>query len=335
MDDRMKDTVLNRPESIGVVEFLIGVKTYMRPLMLKDLLHSIGCLELPGTASLAVADNDAKESARKTVQDFARQSPIKVQYIVVPERGLCNAFNRLIETAVADGARYLACLDDDQTVGKTWLAEIHSALEEYGADVCGAKTVNDVSRHGKIPWGDPNTPKFGWRTKVRNAVSKTSERRAVETTSICGNNFLLSERIYKDMNLRFDPKYNLSGGEETDFFARARNNGAKLIRYYGTETGVVHHVIPESRTTLRYYAKIRYRSAYSRLYFARRKKKRAAYALKFLTHVPKIILYLPPAVFSRYYFAKLVKSLMEFLAYVSYAFGRRRLPFYHDERHGH
>ena len=36
-----------------------------------------------------------------------------------------------------------------------------------------------------------------------------------------------------------------------------------------------------------------------------------------------------------YYFAKLVKSCMEFLAYVSYAFGKRRLPFYHDERHGH
>lgn len=332
----MKDTVLHNPKSISSVEFLIGVKTYMRPLMLKDLLHSIARLDLPGKTSLAVADNDAKESARQVVQDFARRSSIEVHYIVVPERGLCNAFNRLIETAIAGGARYLACLDDDQTVGKTWLAEIHAALEQHGADVCGAKTVNDVSHHGKIPWGDdPDAPKFGWRTKIRDASAGTWERRVVETASICGNNFLLSERIYKDMNLRFDPRYNLSGGEETDFFIRARNNGAKLIRCYGTDTSVVHHVVPESRTTLRYYAKIRYRSAYSRLYFARRKGKRAACALKFLTRVPKIILYLPPAVFSRYYFAKLVKSLMEFLACVSYAFGRRRLPFYHDEKHGY
>ena len=307
----------------------------MRPLMLKDLLHSIGRLELPGETSLAVADNDAEESARQVVQDFARRSPIEVQYIVVPERGLCNAFNRLIETAIASGACYLACLDDDQTVGKTWLTEIHSALEEHGADICAAKTVNDVSHHGKIPWGEPNIPKFGWRPKVCDATPKTWERRVVETASICGNNFLLSERIYKDMNLRFDLKYNLSGGEETDFFIRARDSGAKLIRHYGSNTSIVRHIVPESRTTLRYYAKIRYRSAYSHLYFAKRKKKRAAYVLKSFTHIPMIILYLPLAAFSRYYFAKLVKRFMESLAYVSYTFGRRRLPLYHDERHGY
>ena len=326
---------MSKPKNTSSTEFLIGVKTYMRPLMLKDLLHSISHLELPGKTSLAVTDNDARESARQVVQDFARTSPIEVQYIVVPERGLCNAFNQLIEAALASGARYLACLDDDQTVGKTWLTELHSAMESNGADVCGAKTINDISHHGKIPWGDTNIPKFGWRPKVCDAAPETWKRRVVETTSICGNNFLLSERIYKDMNLRFDLDYNLSGGEEIDFFIRARDNGAKLIRHYGTAASVVRHVIPETRTTLRYYAKTKYRSAYAHLYFAKRKKKQRRTFSMYFTHIPKIALYLPPAIFSRYYFEKLVKRLMEFLACMSYAFGKRRLPIYHDERHGY
>jgi len=315
-------------------QFLVGIKTYMRPTMLKGLLNSIAHANLPGETLLLVADNDAKGSARETVANFARQAPFPVKYTIVPERGLSNVFNCLIEAAIAHGASYLACLDDDQTIGKTWLTETWAALEKHNADACGAKTVDYLDFQGKIPWWSRDIPKFGWRVKIRNSSPEIPKQKVVEGVSLNGNNFLLSKRLYKDLNLRFDPKFNLTGGEETDFFLRAQEAGAKCIRNYGTCDGLVYHIIPESRATLRYWIRSRYISYWMKFYFGKRQGKQLAHALDFFAYLLKAILYLLPSIFSRYYFTKSLYLFIKCGAYIACLFRIRPL-IYHRDRHGY
>ena len=85
---------------------LIGVPTCKRPVMLAACLESIGRMDFPADAEvrLAVADNDAAESARKVVEEFARRAPLPVDYSVCPERGLSNIRNHLLDRALAAGA---------------------------------------------------------------------------------------------------------------------------------------------------------------------------------------------------------------------------------------
>ncbi len=319
-------------------KILVGIKTYMRPAMLEGLLNSIAHADLPGEILLMVADNDAKGGARETVVNFARQAPFPVKYAIVPERGLSNVFNCLIEAAIAHGASCLACLDDDQTIGKTWLTETWSALEKHNADACGANTVmcypDFQPSLPKWKW-NRDIPKFGWRVKIRNAnaIPNMPKQKVVEKRPN-GNNFLLSERIYKDLNLRFDPKFNLTGGEETDFFLRAQEAGAKCIRNYGTCDGLVYHIIPDSRTTLRYFIRNTYIRYWLKFYFGKRRHKQLAHALNFFTCLLKAILCLLPSIFSRYYFTKSLRMFIKCAAYVACLF-RIRPPAWHKDRHGY
>lgn len=326
-----KETMLKNMHNTKI---LVGIKTYMRPVMLKGLLNSIARADLPGEILLLVADNDAKGSARETVVNFERQAPFPVKYAVVPKRGLSNVFNCLIEAAIAHGASYLACLDDDQTIGKTWLTETYSALEKHNADACGAKTVDYLDSHRQVPWWSRDIPKFGWRVKIRNALPKIPKQKVVEEVNLNGNNLLLSERIYKDLNLRFDSKFNLTGGEERDFFLRAREAGAKCIRNYGTSDGLVYHIIPESRATLRYWIRSRYISYWMKFYFDKRQGKQLAHTLDFSTCLLKAILHLLPSIFSRYYFTKSLYLFIKCGAYIACLL-RIRPPAWHKDRHGY
>lgn len=174
---------------------LIGVPTCMRPVMLAACLDSIGRMELPAgfDVRLAVADNDVGESARKVAEEFSCRAPFPVDYSVCPQRGLSNIRNHLLDRALAAGADYLACVDDDCTAGKTWLADALAAIKKTGADA-----VNS---------GAP----------MENAQLTT-----------CG--ILMTKRIYRDLKIRYDPLFNFTGSEDTDFARRALAAGARMVQ---------------------------------------------------------------------------------------------------------
>ncbi len=180
---------------------LIGIPTCMRPGMLEICLQSIGESALPESAEvrMVVADNDVNESARTVVEAFARGAPFAVEYSVCAERGLSSVRNHLFDCAVARSADYLAGTDDDEgPVSPTWLADLYAAVRETGADAVGPA-------HGD------------------------EQRRALKNPPLPTRNFILSARIYRDLGMRYDPLFNFTGGEDTDFGKRAIAAGAKFV----------------------------------------------------------------------------------------------------------
>ena len=171
---------------------MIGVPTCLRPSMLSKCLKSISQIQYPDSTivHLVVADNDERKSAYPVVQQFMNTMPFTMEYSLCVKRGLSNIRNHLLDQAIRLKANYIACIDDDCLVSKDWLVNLYHAICEHKADAIGCgEYVKKVSR--------------------------------LQTGGI-----MMSERIYKDLAIRYDLAFNFSGAEDDDFAKRAINAGA-------------------------------------------------------------------------------------------------------------
>lgn len=272
---------------------LIGVPTCMRPVMLAACLESIGHMEFPADAEvrLVVADNDAAESARKVVEEFARRTPLSVEYSVCPERGLSNIRNHLLDRALAAGADYLACVDDDCLAGKTWLVDAFAAIKKNGADA------------------------------VNNGVPMENAQ-----LSTCG--IVMTKRIFRDLNMRYDPLFNFTGSEDTDFARRAMKLGARFMQvpYPGLSDGDYGH-----RKGMRIFIKGYFARYAMQSYAAIRHGKPAALvAAGAVVYLLKGIVLAPVAVLSREQRMRSIKSLLKTAGYTRSLFGPGKTEPYRD-----
>jgi succinoglycan biosynthesis protein ExoM len=232
---------MDRAETMAELA-LIGVCTYRRPAMLSNLLAACGKLRpIPQTSlALLVVDNDPAASARAIVEVARRSMPMPVHYRLEPARGISNARNRVLTEATALGADYLALIDDDEVMKPDWLIELYSLLSETGADAVGGPAYWDLP--GDAPaWQHalPTSPRYeglyGDRKKSKAWIYPST------------NNVLMKSRIYREFGTRFDGRFGMTGGEDTDFFRRAKEAGA---RYAFTRKAAVLETIPPSRLTL-------------------------------------------------------------------------------------
>jgi succinoglycan biosynthesis protein ExoM len=61
------------------------------------------------------------------------------------------------------------------------------------------------------------------------------------------NNVLMRARVYRELGTRFDVRFAMTGGEDTDFLRRAKEAGA---RYGFAKNAAVFETVPASRLTL-------------------------------------------------------------------------------------
>ncbi|MDD9815873.1 MAG: glycosyltransferase [Gammaproteobacteria bacterium] len=273
---------------------LIGVPTCGWPVMLAACLESIGRMAFPADAEvrLAVADNDAAESARKVVEEFARRAPLPVDYSVCPERGLSNIRNHLLDRALAAGADILDCVDDDCTVGKTWLADAFAAIKKTGADA-----VNS---------GAP----------MENAQLST-----------CG--IVMSKRIFRDLNMRYDPRFNFTGSEDTDFARRALAAGARMVQapFPAVRSPAYGH--REGMRIYLYHHFARY-VAESHARRVRDGKPAMLIVAAAVAYLLKGIILAPAAILSRKQRMRCIKSLLKTAGYARSLFGPGKAEPYRD-----
>jgi succinoglycan biosynthesis protein ExoM len=74
------------------------------------------------------------------------------------------------------------------------------------------------------------------------------------------NNVLFSARLVREegLGLRFDPRFNFTGGEDTDFFTRAWEQGASIV---ASDRPVVFEEMPAERCT--YWRQVRRQYQYA------------------------------------------------------------------------
>lgn len=209
----------------------ICIATFRRPAWLERLLQELTVQQLPDGVShrIIVVDNDPLESARGVVEAAGVSFPAIV-YLTQTAQNISLTRNRAIDHSDGD---LIAFIDDDESAPPEWLSLLLATMERHAADVVigpvGGILPDDAPRWvAKGGFFDP--PKRPTGTAVR--VGGTGNA-LVKATAVRGR-------------IAFDPRYGLSGSEDTDFFYRLWQSGARMI--WCQEALVIEHVPPERLT---------------------------------------------------------------------------------------
>jgi succinoglycan biosynthesis protein ExoM len=183
--------------------------------MLAACLDSLAAQIVPSHVrpQLVVVDNDPDGGARLVVARFLTRAPFPVFYVHEPRRGIAQARNAGMAKALDTGADWLAMIDDDEVADPDWLAAL------MRPDLLSWPIVADTNlpqETGPLPF---------WASSPSGKPLPALR----ECRTAGGGNV----RFHIDLvhaGLRFDERRGLTGGEDTDFFARAHAKGFHIAQ---------------------------------------------------------------------------------------------------------
>lgn len=219
----------------------VCVCTFRRASVVQ-LLASLAKQELPEgfRVRLVVADNDDTPSARGTVEGAFADLGLDGLYLHAPARNISIARNACLDAADAE---LVAFIDDDEIAGPQWLARLIAEMDRARADVVFGK-VNAV-----YPDGLP-----GWMAAADLHSTPAPFRGGKIDGGYTCNVLMRREAVGE---LRFDPAFGRSGGEDTTFFAALGRRGVALAY---TADAVVTEPVTAARSSLKWLAMRAYRS---------------------------------------------------------------------------
>jgi succinoglycan biosynthesis protein ExoM len=257
------------------ISVCIGVCTAARPQLLKKCLASLAVQQLPADTAchLVVVDNNTEPSALSAVQAIASEYPFSIIYAHERRRGISFARNRVLEEALSIGADWIAFIDDDETAPPNWLLEMILASQGYEADVIQGPVKSFYP--DPLPfWALPKSLDLCEGEKMKFAAT---------------SNVIFSSKLIRNdgMDLRFDEAMGISGGEDTDFFLRANDAGAKII--FSCKP-VIYEEVFASRLSFKRQMQRAFRNGANDVYL---KRKQYGSARIFLRRLPQIFLRIP------------------------------------------
>jgi succinoglycan biosynthesis protein ExoM len=223
------------PEPLHVT---VAVPTFRRNQHLAELVPLLlaQCRQLASSgahvAEVLVVDNDPGGGAADLVRSWAEEG---VRYVHEATPGLSAARNRAL--AESPKARLLAFMDDDGRPDDGWLAEL---VRTWGADRPAAVAGRVVERFEVEP--DP------WIVAGRFFRRRSMPTHTRVEAAPAGN-LLLDLDVVRRLGLRFDPRFGLSGGEDTLFTRRLTAAGEAIV--WCDESRVVD-LVPRERMTRRW-----------------------------------------------------------------------------------
>lgn len=217
---------------------LIAIPAGGQPTGLQRLLSAIAVeYGQRDDVRLLIADNSPDGSARAVFDQWSGSFGERASYVYEPERGYSSVRNAIIKHAGdADG---IAMIDDDEIPAPGWLDSLRLAQQRSGADIVAGPVISEFP---------PNAPSW-------YASSGVFELEAPELAEgadmpwCASNNTLVLARVFELVPEGFDPKFNRTGGTDTNFFMRARLRGCRIV---WTRAAVVHEFVPPIRLTRRW-----------------------------------------------------------------------------------
>jgi succinoglycan biosynthesis protein ExoM len=225
-------TRLTQPMNSHPSHVTICICTYRRPRLLRRLLESLAHQRVSGlfTYSVVVADNDAAESARDVVMDFAAAAALEVEYCVEPRQNIALVRNKALAHARGE---FVAFIDDDEFPAADWLGQLREVCERYSA----AGVLGPVKPHF-----DDAPPawiiKGGFCDRTEHPTGTVLQWWQGRT-----GNVLFRREILQGVELPFQPKFG-TGGEDQDFYMRMMERGCVFI---WCNEAVAYETVPPAR----------------------------------------------------------------------------------------
>ena len=223
-----------------MVDVIVTIPTFRRPLWLARLLRALEELDTSASVSILVADNDAArhEGADVCAALAAQGYRWPLRTIVVAERGLSQVRNALFAEVLKGDDQFIAMLDDDEWPVASWLESYLRVQQQTGADVVQGPVVCQFESHPSAIVELANTvfaPRLG--------------SGAIDLVEAGGNVLLRRSCLPRLAAPWFDAKLDLAGGEDKDFFLRLRALG---VSFAWAADAIAYTSIPASRMSRRW-----------------------------------------------------------------------------------
>ncbi len=227
------------------------IATYNRSASLLRTMRSVVVQSAaPHDWECVVVNNNSADSTAADFAAFAAAHPsLNLRMVDEPAQGLSNARNRGIAESQGE---IIAIVDDDETI-----------VPDYIAACIGFFDSSDVLAAGGGVVAAYDTARPRWMSLyperiVANPIDLGKRMCAFPANRVpAGGNMILRKEAFARYGC-FDPALGrngkqLTGGEETELFARLRAAGHTL--YYIPEATIFHH-IPDSKLTRGYFARL-------------------------------------------------------------------------------
>jgi glycosyltransferase involved in cell wall biosynthesis len=239
----------------------ILICTYNRARRLREMLLSLAETRTVRAWDVMVVDNNSGDDTREVVESLIAGYPAPLFYVFEPRQGKSHALNSGIEQSRGD---VIVMTDDDVLVGPEWvdasctILDMHPDIDYSGGPVrpiWGAVPPAWLDQRRGDLWGTLAILDYG------PAPFVFEERQRVPL----GANMAVRRRLIERIG-GFHPELgrrgrSLLGQEQAEFFARAREFGARGA--YVPHMEVQHHV-PAERLTKDYFRRWWYWKGVSR-----------------------------------------------------------------------
>lgn len=236
----------------------VSICTRNRPKMLGAAVRSVLAMRPPEgtTLSLVVVENTpVAELGLHTLDDAQREalpggSQFTCVYLHQPRVGVATARNTALDWARSENCDWLAFIDDDETVHPDWLTNLVAVAVERAFVLTSGPVFPVVESHPVSPvqraiWQGYARQRHRHRVRAARLADAGRDGRITAIT----NNWLIDLHYPAARNLRFDTRFDSSGGEDSDFYRRLRGLGAKTG---WARDAVVYETIPPARLTVAY-----------------------------------------------------------------------------------
>ena len=179
-----------------------------------------------------IVENGPENLAHGVVLPFQKTMSIRV--VKEPAIGIVHARNTGIQSFLAGKSDWMVSFDDDVIVSANWLAAMLDAMKRFpDCRIFSGPQIRIAAKDSGIwlphrPFPPQKTGAINWNASTANVVF---HRQTFDSSGL---------------NLRFDPKFNVSGGEDTRMFYMLKDIGEN-IRWV-SEAVVSEPTIPERAT---------------------------------------------------------------------------------------
>lgn len=215
----------------------VCIATFKRPKLLKKLIRSlfeqkeIDDIKL----EIIIIDNDIEKSAKEIVDEFSARTSIAISYYEQPVQNISLTRNKALDKS---SGHYIAIIDDDETADEFWIRNLIDALVRYNADAVFGYV---------IPIFPLNIPDWLQQREIYFLpMGKTGDFPLGFYTTNC----IIRANHIRENNLRFDPEYGLTGGEDRVFFDMLLYE--HNFKFVVCREALTYEIIPTHRAKLKF-----------------------------------------------------------------------------------
>ncbi len=232
------------------MKFTIAICTWNGATTLPATLESISKMKREDAFEweIVIVDNNSTDETQAVCQSYVGRLPIRV--VLETKQGHSFSRNCAIDNAKGE---FIAWTDDDVIVDENWLSVYDSAVDEFPAASFWGGPIKPYFQHEVPKWVHENWDVCGGVFAEREQGEACFEIRESEKLPY-GANFVTRRTIQEQF--RFDSKFGrvgsgVRGFDEIDVLSRmlAANHFGVWI-----PEASLQHIIPESRTSLKYIA---------------------------------------------------------------------------------